>query len=101
MSYQSTIISILVSLWITTNAWAGKYDHDDARRLRDAGDIVSLESIIDAAKTHRQGRIIEVELETKRDKIIYEVEIVDEQGIVWELKFNAQNGQLLEHKKDD
>jgi len=91
----------MASLWIAAGAWAEQYTHEDARRLREAGDIVSLESIINTAKTYHEGRIIEVELEQKQDTLVYEVEIVDDQGIVWELYFDAKNGQLLEHKKDD
>jgi len=101
MHRQSIILLLIVIVCITASAWADQYDHEDARRLREAGDIVSLESIINTAKSHHPGRIIEVELENKQNTLVYEVEIVDDKGVVWELYFNAQNGQLLEHKKDD
>ncbi|MCA1604205.1 MAG: hypothetical protein LC775_01680, partial [Acidobacteria bacterium] len=33
--------------------------------------------------------------------LIYELEVVDEQGIVWDLEIDARTGKLLEKKHDD
>jgi uncharacterized membrane protein YkoI len=76
-------------------------DHDRARRLRDAGDILPLETLIERARAERPGRILELELKEKKERILYEVELVDEQGIVWELHFDARSGELLKSEQDD
>jgi uncharacterized membrane protein YkoI len=31
----------------------------------------------------------------------YELELVDEQGVVWDLEIDARTGKLLEKKQDD
>ena len=47
------------------------------------------------------GRVLEVEIERKAGRLIYEIEIVDEQGVVKEFVFDASNGDLLNEKVED
>lgn len=76
-------------------------DHLEARRLVESGEVLPLQSILDKYRTDYPGRVIEVELEKKHGKIIYEIEIVDDSGEVRELYIDARNGELLREKKDD
>lgn len=92
---------LAVALLATSWAASAEGDHDRARRLRDAGDILPLETLIERTRAVRPGRILELELKEKKDRIIYEVELVDEQGMVWELYFDARSGELLKSKQDD
>jgi uncharacterized membrane protein YkoI len=71
-------------------------DHDEARELYQAGEIQPLETIVEQAQAQRPGRVLEVELETEHDRYIYELEILDPQGVVWELEFDARTGELLD-----
>jgi uncharacterized membrane protein YkoI len=75
--------------------------HDEARKLRDQGDILPLETLLDKARTDYPGKVIEVELEHEYDNYLYEIEILDNDGRVWELKYNARNGELLNRELDD
>ncbi len=75
-------------------------DHDSAQRLQESGDIVPLEQILERALRIHPGRVIEVELEREGRYRIYEIEIVDRHGVVWELEFDAGNGRLLENKRE-
>lgn len=92
---------LAATLLATSLAASAEGDHDRARRLRDAGDILPLETLIERTRAVRPGRILELELKEKKDRIIYEVELVDEQGVVWELYFDARSGELLKSKQDD
>ncbi len=76
-------------------------DHDRAKLLMESGEIISLENILKNARNVHPGRILEIELETKKNKLIYEIEILDTQGSVWELKFDAYSGDLIEKEKED
>ncbi len=76
-------------------------DHVAARKLHDAGTILSLESIADRARAHKAGQILETELEFKHDRYVYEVEILDAGGQVWELKLDAGTGDLITMERDD
>ena len=82
--------------------WASDdIDQDEARSLRDAGTILPLEDILAASRKLRPGRVMEVELEKKHGKYVYEIEIADDKGIVWEMKFNAQDATLISQEQDD
>jgi uncharacterized membrane protein YkoI len=76
-------------------------DHESARRLSEAHKILPLETILEHARQHQPGRVLEVEFEEDRERYIYEIEILNAKGIVWELKLDAQTGQLLERKQEN
>ena len=71
------------------------------RKLQESGKILSLEQIGAAAKAIKPGEILETELEQKQGRYLYEVEILDAAGQVWELKLDAQNGKLIKMEIDD
>jgi len=71
------------------------------RTLQASGKILSLEKISAAAKAIKPGDILETELEQKQGSYVYEVEILDAAGKVWELKLDAQNGKLIKMEVDD
>lgn len=73
----------------------------EARKLREAGRILPLEAIAERARAARSGEILETELERSGDGYVYEVEVLDDAGTVWELKLDAQSGEVIEMKQDD
>lgn len=75
--------------------------HEKAKKLRDVGAILPLDEIVRAAIKRKNGRVIEAELEKKRGRYVYEIEILDKNGIVWELYFDAKSGKFLKAKEDD
>ncbi len=75
-------------------------DHDRAKQLKEAGDILPLEEIIEKASRKYPGRILETELEVKGKQMIYELEILDVNGIVWKLKFDARTGELIKQREE-
>ena len=76
-------------------------EHERVRVLRKQGDILSLEKILESARRHHQGRVLEAELEHKHDRYVYEIEMVDDSGHVWEMKFDAMSGDLLKEDRED
>ena len=87
-------------LWAAGAALGGGRDHDDARALREQGAVVPLEEILRAATAQRPGRVVDVELERKGDAYVYEIELLDAAGEVWELKYDARTGALLKAKPE-
>jgi uncharacterized membrane protein YkoI len=75
-------------------------DHERAKRLKDAGEIIPLEQILATVRQDQLGRLLEVELRDKQGRLIYEVAIVDAQGVVWYLHYDARQGTLLRTQKD-
>jgi len=93
---------VIIVCLVIQSAWAGQdINQDEAKTLRQEGLILPLEQILQAAQRVHPGRVIEVELEKKRDLYIYEVEISDSNGQVWEMKFNASDASLLSQEQDD
>ena len=74
---------------------ADDYDHEQVKRLHDAGELVALEQITEDVRKRFGGRILEIELERKRQRYVYEIEVLDAQGTVRELYYDARNGQFL------
>jgi len=75
-------------------------DHEQIRRLKESGTILSLESVLEQIRRDHPGRIIEIELDDDDGTYTYELELVDEQGIVWDLEIDARTGKLLETDRD-
>jgi len=76
-------------------------EHDAVRAIRQRGDILSLDRILQEARGQHTGRVLESELEEKDGRYVYEVELVDDQGRVREMKFDASTGELLKEKQGD
>jgi uncharacterized membrane protein YkoI len=72
-----------------------------ARRLVEEGRIQPLSTILSQAEAIQPGQILEVELEEEDDLLIYEIELLDESGHVWELKFDAVTGSMIERERED
>ena len=73
-------------------------DQDKARALREAGDIVALETILEKARQDQPGRVIETELEREGKRYVYEIKIVDDKGGVHKLKYDARTGELIKRQ---
>ncbi|MFQ6405685.1 PepSY domain-containing protein [Methylophilus sp. 'Pure River'] len=94
------LVLVLLALVYLPRADSGE-SPANAGRLSAKGDILSLEKISQKARSYKPGEILEVELEKKHGRYIYEVEILDAASQVWELKLDAKSGQLLKMEQDD
>lgn len=79
-------------------AWADypeHHDQDAIKRLRDTGAILPLEVILRRFRqTYGRGRLLEAELEIEQGRYVYELIILDENGTVRELEYDAQTGDF-------
>ena len=76
-------------------------DHVEARQLLESGEILSLEAILEHVRENHPGKVLEVELEREEGKIVYEIEILTNQGVVKEIYVDAKSGRILSAKEDD
>ena len=98
------IASILLIGLIVLNPMSPALADDDyieARQLHESGKILPLELILKQARQAYPGKVLEVELENEDGRIIYEVEILSESGIVMEVYIDAKTGLILISKEDD
>ena len=90
------VLSLLPAL-----AAADRDDHVRARELQARGEILPLSVILEHTRRVQPGRVLEVELERDDGIWTYELEVLDPQGRVWELRLDARNGRLLERERED
>lgn len=79
--------------------YASASDHEDIRRLREAGEVLSLEEILQRHRAaHPAGHILEIELEREHDRLVYEVKVLDADSAVRSYQYDARDGRLLREK---
>jgi len=76
-------------------------DHQRARQLVESGSILPLEQLMERVVKDRNWRLLEVELEQEGEQLIYEIELLDEQGRVRKLRFDAVSGEPVARGDDD
>jgi uncharacterized membrane protein YkoI len=93
-------LALILSL-IAAPALADRDDHDRARRALEAGEILPLSDILDAATEMRPGRVIEIDLERDDGQWVYELELVTPQGRLYEMEIDAASGVVLEVEREE
>lgn len=76
-------------------------DSQLARLLQQQGNILPLEQIIQSAMAIKSGQILETELDDEDGRYLYELDILDQHGQVWELELDASTGELIELENED
>jgi len=97
---QRSLLVAAIATLISGSVFADS-DHNEARKLKEAGEILPLEVIIADARKQHPGHILEIELELEDGRYVYELEMLDDSGIIWELNYDAQSGKLIKKKVDD
>jgi uncharacterized membrane protein YkoI len=80
-------------------ARASDRDHDQARKAVEAGEILPLRAILERVERDAPGQILEVELERKDSRWLYEVKVLRPGGSLVKLKLDARDGTLLENRE--
>ncbi|MGE7993983.1 PepSY domain-containing protein [Pseudomonas sp. NPDC089554] len=92
----------LALMIVCSQTIARDLDQDEALELRQKGIILPLEQLLEAALGRYPGaRLLEAELEEDDDRYEYEVELLTPNGVVREIKLDAQTGALLKDEEDD
>jgi uncharacterized membrane protein YkoI len=74
-------------------------DQEQARRLRQDGRILPLASVLNRARAMHPGRVLEVELDERGGRYVYEIELLDPVGRVWRVLIDARTAVLLENRE--
>jgi uncharacterized membrane protein YkoI len=79
---------------------ADDMDQELARELTKNGAIVPLDQVIARTIANYGGSLLEAELEPKGTRLVYELQILMSDGVVWEFEYDARSGELLNKKKE-
>lgn len=93
------IINLLVAA-MPSNA-GENLSQREARELLESGHILSLSELHGRHAETFTGKILDLELERKDGKLIYEFEVLGSDGEVREYYIDAASGELLEEKLED
>ncbi|MBE0439173.1 MAG: hypothetical protein IBX57_05260 [Gammaproteobacteria bacterium] len=97
MKPRHYLIALVLSL-VSLSAYSDS-DNKRARELHLRGEIVSLESLLPTIRQYGDWPILEIELEQKHDVLLYEIELLDDQGRVQKLRFDAKTGKEIKRAK--
>jgi uncharacterized membrane protein YkoI len=89
----------VLTFLLTMNSAAD--DHNVAKRLKEAGNIVPLAKIVEIVSATRPGRLLDLEVDTGQaeSRLVYHVELADAHGTVWYLKYDATQEALMRTRK--
>ncbi|MCC7485825.1 MAG: peptidase [Burkholderiales bacterium] len=74
-------------------------DHDRARRALEAGEILPLRTILERVERDTPGQVMEVELERKDGRWIYEIKMLRAGGSLVKLRVDARDARLIERRE--
>jgi uncharacterized membrane protein YkoI len=93
--------TLLCLVLVCVTVQARDLDQDEALSLRQSGTILPLEQLMEMALARHPGaRLLEAELEEKHGVYVYEFEILTQEGVVRELKYDARDSRLLKDEED-
>ena len=74
-------------------------DHDRARQALQAGEILTLRTILERVERDHPGQVIDVELERDDGRWIYEIKLLRAGGALVKLELDARDGSLIARKE--
>jgi uncharacterized membrane protein YkoI len=92
---------LAAALMLPAAARAGDDDHDLARRAVEEGRALPLADILEKIKPAFPGKVIEVELDTEDNILVYELKVLSPQGQLQELDVDAKTGKVLKIEDED
>ena len=76
-------------------------DFELARDAVERGEILPLAEVLSRLQESHPGRVIEVELEYSGNRLVYEVELVTDDGRLIEVDMAADTGEIVKMDEDD
>lgn len=89
------------ALLVTSAAALADVGYLEARKLRDNGQALAEERVLELVNKARPGDVTDLELDRDLGRLVYEVEVRDAQGQEWDLELDAATGEVLGDSRDD
>ena len=95
-------LAILLALLILSSniAYADNpKDHDQARQALESGQILPLRKILETIESHYSGQVLEIELDRQHGRWIYEIKMLQKDGLRIKLKVDAADGTVISDRR--
>ncbi|GGY19399.1 PepSY domain-containing protein [Paludibacterium paludis] len=76
-------------------------EQDMARNALRAGEVLPLEQVLKKVRGEFSGEVLEVELERKGPYWVYEIKLLQDNGQLRKLRYNARTATLLNARSPD
>ena len=96
----SLLLSLALFAQVPSALADGQRDHDRARAALRAGEVLPLATILERVAKEQPGQVLEVDLERKHDRWIYELKLIQHSGALVKLKVDARDGSVLNQKAE-
>lgn len=93
--WKTLLSTVLVIALTGAAAVQAGDDHDRARAALRAGEVVPLRDILAVVEQEFRGEMLEIELDEKRRRFVYEVKLLTPDGSIIELYYDARTKALL------
>ncbi|MCW8884366.1 MAG: PepSY domain-containing protein [Motiliproteus sp.] len=87
--------SLVFMGWLSSTANASPLDQDDVVPMVEQGKVLPLEQILQTHRSRLKGRLIDLELEHEHGRLVYELEVIDDRGVVREFLIDAKTNEWL------
>lgn len=94
-SFVRFVLAVLLVSAISAARAEENISADVAKAMVDKGEILPLQQILKLHEAALEGRIVEVELERERGRLIYEIKVLPTQGRYRKIQIDAANGELV------
>ena len=92
--------AFLLSIAVAAPALADEDDMVEMRAVSGAAGLISPEQAIERALASKAGTVIDADIDRKLGHYYYEIEIIDAQGVEWEIDVDAKSGEVRRVKRD-
>ncbi len=93
---------LVMAIGMINQAYAGSHISDaQVREWVAAGRIMSFVDIYAINKSRLDGRLLDLEVELEDGEIVYEIEVLRDDGEVREFHIDATTGAVLKEERDD
>lgn len=105
MSRKIILVITILFLMGLSQADDEVHENFDIKALKDAGKITSLELILQSLSSYDINRILEIELKREESggengQYIYEIEYINDKGVVLEVEVDALTAQVIKIERE-
>ncbi|MBI3348805.1 MAG: PepSY domain-containing protein [Burkholderiales bacterium] len=76
-----------------------RHDHDRARAALRAGEVLSLQQVLEKVQHSHPGEVLEVELEREDGRWVYELKLLQSGGRLVRLDVDAKTAEILKSRQ--
>ncbi|WP_189518172.1 PepSY domain-containing protein [Kushneria pakistanensis] len=95
-----TMLSVLVGVANACPEEGRDVSQDEVLKMTEDGSIEPFPIILEKARDHRRGKLLEAKLDCVNKRYVYEIDMLDHDGQIRALRFDAVTGRHLDLEED-